>query len=346
MDKQKNTKKVLSGSPRIKKVSFFGRGSPRIKKVSFFGRVTAACNQNISQFFTSFAELWKTPFSTLMTILVLGLALSLPSVFHVLYKNVENVNTQWDSASEISLFLKKDLPEQRVQVLINKLGLYDDIETVTHISSQQAFREFEEMSGFSKALSHLDKNPLPDVLVVVPSAKAMNSAGSKLLVAKLKREQDIDLVRVDIDWIEKLQAILSLIVDTVIGIAILLLVAVLLIVSNTIRLNILNQRPEIEVLKLVGAANSFIQRPFLYPFLYAGAWYGLLGGLIAWGLTFAMVHWLQSGVMNLTGLYEVQFTISMLNIEEVGILVATATLLGFIASYISVKQYLVKIEPK
>jgi len=329
MDKQKNTKKVLSGSPRI-------------KKVSFFGRITAACNQNISQFFTSFAELWKTPFSTLMTILVLGLALSLPSVFHVLYKNVENVNTQWDSASEISLFLKKDLPEQRVQVLINKLGLYDDIETVTHISSQQAFREFEEMSGFSKALSHLDKNPLPDVLVVVPSAKAMNSAGSKLLVAKLKREQDIDLVRVDIDWIEKLQAILSLIVDTVIGIAILLLVAVLLIVSNTIRLNILNQRPEIEVLKLVGAANSFIQRPFLYT----GAWYGLLGGLIAWGLTFAMVHWLQSGVMNLTGLYEVQFTISMLNIEEVGILVATATLLGFIASYISVKQYLVKIEPK
>ena len=238
--------------------------------------------------------------------------------------------------------MKKDLPEQRVQVLINKLGLYDDIETVTHISSQQAFREFEEMSGFSKALSHLDKNPLPDVLVVVPSAKAMNSAGSKLLVAKLKREQDIDLVRVDIDWIEKLQAILSLIVDTVIGIAILLLVAVLLIVSNTIRLNILNQRPEIEVLKLVGAANSFIQRPFLYT----GAWYGLLGGLIAWGLTFAMVQWLQSGVMSLTGLYQVQFKISMLNIEEVAILVGTATLLGFIASYISVKEYLVKIEPK
>jgi cell division transport system permease protein len=329
MDKQKNTKKVLSGSPRI-------------KKVSFFGRISSACNQNITQFFSSFAELWKTPFSTLMTILVLGLALSLPSVFHVLYKNVENVNTQWDSASEISLFLKKDIPEQRVQVLINKLGLYEDIETVTHITSQQAFREFEEMSGFSKALSQLDTNPLPDVLVVIPSEKAMSSASSKLLVAKLQREQDIDLVRVDIDWIEKLQAILNLIVDTVIGVAILLLAAVLLIVSNTIRLNILNQRPEIEVLKLIGAANSFIQRPFLYT----GAWYGLLGGLIAWGLTFAMVQWLQSGVMSLTGLYQVQFKISMLNIEEVGILVGTATLLGFIASYISVKQYLVKIEPK
>jgi cell division transport system permease protein len=230
MDKQKNTKKVLSGSPRI-------------KKVSFFGRISSACNQNITQFFSSFAELWKTPFSTLMTILVLGLALSLPSVFHVLYKNVENVNTQWDSASEISLFLKKDLPEQRVQVLINKLGLYEDIETVTHITSQQAFREFEEMSGFSKALSQLDTNPLPDVLVVIPSEKAMSSASSKLLVAKLQREQDIDLVRVDIDWIEKQQAILNLIVDTVIGVAILLLAAVLLIVINTISLNILNKRP-------------------------------------------------------------------------------------------------------
>ncbi|MEH6454638.1 MAG: permease-like cell division protein FtsX, partial [Psychromonas sp.] len=251
MDKQKNNKKVLSGSPRI-------------KKVSLLGRVSASFYQNVAQFFASFSELWKTPFSTLMTICVLGLALSLPSVFHVLYKNAENANTQWDSASEISLFLKKGIAEQRVQVLINKLGLYDDIETVTHITSSQAFREFEEMSGFSKALSQLESNPLPDVLVVVPSEKAMDSAGSKLLVAKLQREQDIDLVRVDIDWIEKLQAILSLIVDTVIGIAILLLVAVLLIVSNTIRLNILNQRPEIEVLKLVGAANSFIQRPFLY----------------------------------------------------------------------------------
>ena len=268
--------------------------------------------------------------------------LSLPSVFHVLYKNTERVSSQWDKASEVSLFLKKDISQQRVQVLINKLALYQEIETVTHISSHQALQEFKEMSGFSKVLSYLDENPLPDVLVVVPVPEAMNIAASKLLVAKLQREQDVDLVRVDIDWIEKLHSILSVIVDIVIAIAVLLLFSVLLVVSNTIRLNILNQRSEIEVLKLVGATNHFIQRPFLY----AGIWYGLLGGLIAWLLTFTLVQWLHSGVVNLTGVYQVEFQISGMSLEEIAILIAVSSLLGFIASYISVKQYLVKIEPK
>ncbi len=317
-------------------------GSPRISKVSFAGRIRAFFQQNIQQCFSSFSDLWKTPFATLMTILVLGVALSLPSVFHLLYKNTERVGSQWDKASEISLFLKKDISEQRVQVLINKLGLYKEIERVTHITRHQALQEFKDMSGFSKALSYLDENPLPDVLVVVPVPQAMNIAASKLLVAKLKREPDVNFVRVDIDWIEKLNSILSVIVDIVIAIVVLLLLSVLLVVSNTIRLNILNQRSEIEVLKLVGATNHFIQRPFLY----AGAWYGLLGGLIAWLLTFALVQWLQSGVINLMALYQVEFKISTMNLEEVAMLIGVASFLGFTASYISVKQYLGKIEPK
>ena len=329
MARKMKNKKVLSSSPRITKVSFLGR---------FF----AAIRQHFLQIFVSFAELWKTPFSTLMTILVLGLALSLPSVFHVFYKNAERVSGQWDGASEISLFLHKDISEQRIQVLINKLALYSNIDSVTYISRHQALEEFKQMSSFSTALDYLDENPLPAVLVVVPVKRAMNSAGTKLLAAKLQREQGIDLVRVDLDWIEKLQAILVLLVDIVIAIAALLLVSVLLIVSNTIRLNIMNQRDEIEVLKLVGATNRFIQRPYLY----VGAWYGLLGGGIAWLLTLAIVSWLQSGVMNLMGVYQLQFQIIVLNLEEVGFLLAVAAALGFIASYISVKQYLVKIEPK
>ena len=317
-------------------------GSPKINKVSFLARVKASFSQHVHQLSSSFFELWKTPFATLMTILVLGIALSLPTVFHVVYKNVERVSGQWDSASEISLFLKKNISEERVQVLINKLGLYKDIETVTYISRHQALEEFKEMSGFSKALNYLDENPLPAVLVVVPVKGAMNTAGSKLLVAKLEREQDIDLVRVDIDWIEKLQAIFYLVVDVVIGIATLLLLSVLLIVSNTIRLNILNQRAEIEVLKLVGATNSFIQ----LPYLYIGAWYGFLGGVIAWLFSFVLVIWLESGVMNLTGLYQTNFELVSLSFDGAIILLVTSALLGLIASFISVKQYLVTIEPQ
>ncbi|MEI6896351.1 MAG: permease-like cell division protein FtsX [Psychromonas sp.] len=319
-------------------------GSPRITKISFLGRVSATLHQHVQQFFNSFSDLWKTPFATLMTVLVLGLALSLPSVFHLMYKNAERIAGQWDGASEISLFLKKDISEKQIQVLINKLAIYPDIESVTYISRHQALQEFKELSLFSTALDYLDENPLPAVLVVVPVKSAMTAAGSKLLAGKLKRleKQGIDLVRVDLDWIEKLQAIVVLLVDIVIGIAVLLLLSVLLIVSNTIRLNILNQREEIEVLKLVGATNRFIQ----LPYLYIGAWYGLLGGGIAWVLTLVMVTWLHSGIMSLMGLYQLQFEIALLNFQEVVTLLAIATALGFIASYISVKQYLVKIEPK
>lgn len=318
-------------------------GSPRITKVSLFGRVAATVQQNFRQLISSFSDLWKAPIATLMTVLVIAVALSLPAIFHVLYKNSERISEQWDKASEINLFLKKDISEQRVQVLIKKLQVeYPEIATVTHITSHQALEEFKEMSGFSKALDYIGENPLPDLLIVVPTEDAMNIASSKLLVAKLQREQGIDLVRVDIDWIEKLQAIISVVVDVVIAIAILLLMSVLLIVSNTIRLNILNQRPQIEVMKLVGATNSFIQ----LPFLYSGAWYGLLGGVIAWSLTFGLVQWLESGMQSLMGLYQLKFEIISLSFQEVAILLAIATLLSFIASYISVKQYLVKIEPK
>jgi len=126
------------------------------------------------------------------------------------------------------------------------------------------------------------------------------------------------------------------------AIALLLLLSVFLVVSNTIRLNILNQRAEIEVMKLVGATNSFIQRPFVY----VGIWYGLLSGIVAWILTLLLVQWVHSGVTSLMDLYRINFEISALNLSEVVILIGIASFLGFIASYISVKRYLVRIEPK
>ncbi|MCK5817802.1 MAG: permease-like cell division protein FtsX [Psychromonas sp.] len=317
-------------------------GSPRITKISLIGQVSAFFRYNIHALFTSFSALWKTPFATCMTAAVLGIALSLPCVFNVIYKNIERGSAQWNGASEINLFLKKNMPEQQIQVLINKLALYDDIHLVTYISRHQALEEFKKMSGFSKSLNYLDENPFPAVLVVIPTEAGKNLAGNRLLVSKLKNEEGVDLVSVDIEWIAKLQAIVSLVVDVVIAISTLLLISVLLILSNTIRLNILNQRVKIEIFKLLGATNNYIQRPYLY----AGAWYGFLGGLLAWLLTIVMVKWLQGGVSQLMSLYQIKYNILMMDAKDVVLLIIIAPLLGFVASYISVKQYLVKIEPK
>jgi len=329
MSEQQKNSKVLSGSPRIPKISLMGRMS-----VSF--------RHNIQILFSSFNTLWKTPFATCMTIAVLGMALSLPSVFTVIYKNIERGSGQLNGAFEISLFLKKNMPEQQIQVLINKLALYNDISLVTYISRGQALKEFKEMSNFSKALNYLDENPFPAVLVIIPTKAGENISGNKLLVSKLQREEGVDLVRVDAEWIEKLQAMVSLGVKIVTGIAMLLLVSVLLIISNTIRLNILNQRVKIEIFKLLGATNNFIQ----LPYLYVGAWYGFLAGLMAWLLTIGMVEWLQGSVAKVMSLYQITYKISMMDVRDIVTLIGVATLLGFVASYVSVKQYLVKIEPK
>lgn len=289
----------------------------------------------------SLGEMWRTPLASLMTIAVLGLSLTLPATLYLVVKNVQQVSSGFEEASEISLFVKQTLSEQQTQTLVKRLALYPEIDTVTLISKNQALDEFKQISGFGQALNYLDSNPLPDVVLVIPTKRHSQPNAAKLLLKKLENEREIDFGKLDIAWLERLSALLSLLKESVITIALLLLTSVTLIIGNTIRLSIMDKKEEIQVMKLVGATNAFIHAPFLWT----GIWYGVIGGLFAFICVTLMMWWLGVAVTSVAGVYQTSFTLIGLTLKEFAALVLLATSLGFIGSYLSVNRYIKEIEP-
>lgn len=289
----------------------------------------------------SLGEMWRTPLASLMTIAVLGLSLTLPATLYLVVKNVQQVSSGFEEASEISLFVKESMSEQETQTLVKRLALYAEVESVEFISKQQALTEFKDVSGFGQALEYLDSNPLPDVVLVTPTKRHRQPNAAKALLTKLENEREVDFGKLDIAWLERLNALLDLLKESVITIALLLLTSVTLIIGNTIRLSIMDKKEEIQVMKLVGAANTFIHAPFLWT----GIWYGVIGGLFAFICIALMMWWLTSAVSSVAGVYQTSFSLIGLTLNEFGALVLLATSLGFIGSYLSVNRYIKEIEP-
>ncbi|MBB1438052.1 cell division protein FtsX [Shewanella sp. SG41-4] len=310
-------------------------------KLPLSGRIVMFFIRHVQQGMSSMGELWRSPVSSIMTMAVLGVSLSLPAALQVLVKNAENITQSWNSAAEISLFINEGRSEQSIQSLLSRIKAFREVESVTYISRDQALEEFQRLSGFGEALSYLDENPLPAVVTVTPSLKYSSPAGARELLVKLERESEVNFGRLDIEWLERLQALLKLLEKTVLAIAALLVLAVVLVIGNTIRLAIMNRRTEIEVMKLVGATEAFIQRPFLYT----GIWYGVIGGILAWLIINLLVWYLDGALAELLGLYGSELTIQSLTFTELIKLVLLASFLGWLGSYLSVRQHLRSIEP-
>ena len=296
---------------------------------------------NIRQIVTSLGEIWRTPVASSMTILVMGLSLTLPATLHVIVKNVQSINLEWDSASEISLFLKDNLTEQQIASAIRRISAYDEVDELRYISKADAIEEFKQLSGFGEALSYLESNPLPASFIIKPTSHYRQAESAKNLLLKLEKEREVDFGKLDIDWLTRLNAIVSMLQESVITVALLLLVSVVLIIGNTIRLSIISRREEIEVMKLVGATEGFIQRPFVYT----GIWYGLMGGFVAFIVVTLVTWWMQAALVDISGLYMADFEIQGLSLSEFGILMLVAALLGFSGAYWSVHRHVKEIEP-
>jgi cell division transport system permease protein len=289
----------------------------------------------------SLGEMWRTPMASMMTIAVLGLSLTLPATLYLVVKNVQQINSGFEEAAEISLFVKESMSGQETQTLVKRLALYPEVDKVTFISKQNALVEFKDVSGFGQALEYLDENPLPDVVLVTPTTRHRQADAARALLAKLEKEREVDFGKLDIAWLERLNALLSLLKESVITIALLLLTSVTLIIGNTIRLSIMDKKEEIQVMKLVGATNTFIHAPFLWT----GIWYGIIGGLFAFICVALMMWWLGAAVTEVAGVYQTSFDLIGLSVSEFGSLVLLATILGFVGSYLSVNRYIKEIEP-
>ena len=193
----------------------------------------------------------------------------------------------------------------------------------------------------SQALDYLSDNPLPATILVTPTKRASKTHAAQELLTKLENEREVNQGKLDLEWLTRLEAITTLVEDIVIGIAVLLCMSVVLIIGNTIRLAILNQRDAIAVMKLVGATDSFIQRPFLY----AGVWYGILGGIVATVGVGILAQYFTDSLLELTNLYQSDFSLTGLSFSEMLILISFAVLLGLTGSFISVRKHIRAIEP-
>ena len=297
--------------------------------------------RHLQQAIGSLGDLWRTPFTSVMTVFVLGISLALPATLHLFVKNAEQVSEQWDSASQITLFLKLATSDKSAQNLVKRIKLYPEVNEVHYISATQALKEFKILSGFGQSLEYLDENPLPATILVTPTERASQASAANELLIKLKEEREVDQGKLDLEWLTRLEAIAQLIEDIVIGVALLLCMSVVLIVGNTIRLAILNEKDAIAIMKLVGATDSFIQRPFLY----SGMWYGVFGGLLSWLAVSILAQYLTSAISKLTDLYQSNFQLQGLAFTEALWLIAVAVILGLVGSYISVRKHIRAIEP-
>lgn len=311
------------------------------EKPSIVAKIGARIVRHLQQAIGSLGDLWRTPFTSTMTVLVLGISLTLPATLHLIVKNAKSISEQWDSASEISLFLKLSVSENAAQSLTQRIKLYPEVAAVKYISADKALKEFKLLSGFGQALEYLSSNPLPATILVTPTKRASQTMAAKELLQKLENEREVEQGKLDLEWLTRLEAITELIEDIVQGIATLLCLSVILIIGNTIRLAILNQREAIAVMKLVGATDSFIQRPFLY----SGVWYGVLGGMVAVLCVEILAQYFTGALVNLTDLYQSNFTLLGLSFTEMLILILSAVLLGLLGSYISVRKHIRAIEP-
>lgn len=312
------------------------------RQLSFAQRWLGFILQNFRQLITSLGEIWRTPFSSIMTMMVLGVSLTLPVTLHIIVKNVTTVSTSFDSASEISLFIKQEVSEQKVQQLLTRLRLYPEIESVAHISRVQALEEFKSLSGFGNALDYLDENPFPSVILVTPQLKHRSAIAAEALLNKLQEEREVRFGKLDIEWLKRLNALLGLLNETVFVLALLLLSAVILIIGNTIRLSIMSKREQIEVMKLVGATDGFIQRPFLFT----GFWYGLIGGFIAYIVVEVMLYRLDGAIVEVASLYRASFSLTGLDFTEFLTLLAISIMLGLFGAFGSVQKFIKEIEPQ
>lgn len=289
----------------------------------------------------SLGRLFNNSLGSFMTCAVIGIALALPIGLHVMLDNLQSLSGGWDSGASISLFLKQSVNDKQAAALAQKLRQHQRIEKVELVTKDAALEEFRRLSGFAEALEALDNNPLPALLVIQPKSDYTTAETAQLLVRELGLLPEAEIVQLDLQWVRRLQAITVIAQRAVVVLATLLGLAVLLIVGNTIRLEIQNRQAEIEITKLIGATNAFIRRPFLYT----GFWYGLFGGIIAWLLVALSITLLKGPVSNLANLYESAFDLSSLDWRNVVVLIAGSGALGLAGSWLAVGKHLSAIEP-
>ncbi len=298
-------------------------------------------SRHIQAIRTSFHQLSLAPIASLMTFAVIGIALALPFGLYALLQNAQGISHNLHNSAQISLYLNHDISDTEKNNLLVALKSDATIANITYISPEEGLQEFQKDSDFNNVLSALKTNPLPSVLIIEPAVTAQSSLQIQQLIDRLTRLPNVTTAQLDMQWLQRFNAILLLIHRILTVIILLFAIGVLLIIGNTIRLTTQQYRDEIFVIKLLGGSERFIRRPFLY----GGMIYGLAGSIIAWLLVDFSLLFLQSPISRLANLYGTTFELKGLNLQTTLVLLATGCVLGYLGSRLAVRQHVRAIEP-
>ncbi|ARO86774.1 ABC transporter permease [Nitrosospira lacus] len=290
-------------------------------------------------FVLALKRLIGAPIGNLLSIIVIGIAFSLPAGIYMLLGNLQAFSTQVSGAPQLSLFLELNTDGDEVAQIEARLKEHPQVASFEFIPRESALEQLKQNNGLADLVDGLERNPLPDAFVI--NAGSLAPAALEELRAELQKWPRIEHVQLDSAWAKRLDALINLGRLAVLMLAALLSFALVAVTFNTIRLQILTKRDEIEVSKLIGATNGFIRRPFLY----FGAIQGMAGGAAAWLIISLGIHLIDDELRNLTQLYVVDFPLYHLSPEDSLTLLLLSTCLGWAGAWLSVANHLWQIEP-
>ncbi|NOT68408.1 MAG: ABC transporter permease [Methylophilaceae bacterium] len=272
--------------------------------------------------------------STLMMACVMGVTLCLPGILYVVVDSLDRLAGNIQGEPQISLFLKLELEPKTISEIKRRLTQHPEIKNYQFVSKEKAWQQLKHDKNGADMLASLEQNPLPDAFLLQPKAQTPEKV--EKLQKELQQWPGVELALVDASWIKRLHAVLELGNKAIMVLAALLSFALVAIIGNTIRLQILTQLEEIEVSRLIGATNAFIRRPFLY----AGVFYGLWGGLVAWLILVSIISLFNYSVADIAELYSSQFRLNLPSWRIGLVLIVSAISLGWLGSYIAVQRSL------
>lgn len=292
----------------------------------------------------AFSHLRKSPGSFLFNVLVVAVALALPFAGLTLLDNVRPMSEQLSVDPEVSLFVKPEASREEAQALEPQLRriLQGSGAQIVFVPREQALDDLKERSGLSAALDSLDGNPLPDSYVMKLEGFSNNADAARIdgIVEQMGALAQVDTVQVDSAWVKRLAALLDILRLALLLLAVTLGVVVIAVVFNTIRLQVLTQREEIAVSKLLGATDNFIHRPFYYT----GALLGLCAGAVALAAVALALRPLNAEIAEFARLYASEFQLAPLGGLELAGLLAISAGLGLIGAMLSVQRHLARLR--
>ncbi|NLS54671.1 permease-like cell division protein FtsX [Hafnia alvei] len=288
------------------------------------------------------ADMMRQPLATLLTVMVIAISLTLPSVCYLVYKNVSEAASQWYPTPQLTVYLDKALDDDAAEQVMTVLKGEEGVDKVNYLSREEALGEFRNWSGFGGALDMLEENPLPAVAIITPKMNFESSDTLNTLRDRVAAVKGVDEVRMDDSWFARLAALTGLVGQVAAMIGILMIVAVFLVIGNSVRLSIFSRRDTINVMKLIGATDGFILRPFLN----GGALLGFSGAVLSLILSQAMVWQLGSAVAKVASVFGTTFVLHGLGWDECLLLVLVSAMIGWIAAWLATVQHLRRFTPQ